>query len=147
MLFCLGISCQYPCSTRKEAVLVGACVGTKASEHGLLGLPSHPESSQGEKSPWKELKGRGHSRDRQASAWGPGSFWVSLLLLPSLKIDVGSKISQGVHWRPCPQGVHWGPCPQANSRVGRYGSRDGLRCSLLCTCWLAEVVTCCTFVV
>lgn len=27
-------------------MLVGACVGTKASEHGL-----HPESSQGEKSP------------------------------------------------------------------------------------------------
>lgn len=51
MLFCLGISCQHPCSTRKEAALVGACVGTKASEHGLLGLPSHPESSQGEKSP------------------------------------------------------------------------------------------------
>lgn len=104
----------------------------------LLKVRSHP---------WKELKGRGHSRGRQASAWGPGSQWVSLLLLPSLKIDVGSKISQGIHWRPCPQGVHWGPCPQANSRVGRYGSRDGLSCFLLCTCWLAEVVTCCTFVV
>lgn len=138
MLLCLGISCQHPCSARKEAVLVGTGVGTKASEHGLLGLPSHPESSRGEKSPWKELKGRGHSRGRQASAWGPGSHWVSLLLLPSLKIDVGSKVSQG---------VPWGPCPQASSRVGRHGSRDDLGCVLFWTCWLTEGVTCCTFVV
>lgn len=43
-------------------MLVGACVGTKASEHGLLGLPSHPESSQGEKSP---LEGAQRQRPQQ----------------------------------------------------------------------------------
>lgn len=103
-VFCLGISCQHPSSARREAVLVSACVGTRASEHGLLGFHPILNLVEMKSHPWKELRGRGHSRGRQASAWGPGSHWVSLLLLPSLKIDVGSKISQGVHWSPLPSG-------------------------------------------
>lgn len=91
-----------PSSARKKAVLVMPVQVPRHQKHGLLGLPCHHGSSWDEKLAHLEGVAQRQRPQQMKTGFqvGPGSHWVSLLLLPGLKIQVGSKVSRGVHWPP-----------------------------------------------